>query len=264
MIDHGPPPVAETTGLRDRVKRLAESVQVLQTGFRRLSGNCPESLLRAVLCEIDETILPRRIKLVTDTDQAAYLHVAGRRLMRVSQSPDEAHSEPSHSATAAVLMGLLQTVFADATKAALSNTRSGPGQISSETGCTATMLAAAASLDIAPQPDRDPVPGLFTALSRHMTAFVTLDPAGNILKLGGVKDWSHRLDTLARHGLDDIDAQLIQSLPSPEHPGCIMLSAGGSGGAILLYARSQAAGFLAILPADALPSAQSAWCALPT
>ena len=126
------------------------------------------------------------------------------------------------------------------------------------------MLTATASLDMAPQPDRDPVPGLFTTLGRRMTAFVTLDPAGNILKHGGDKDWSHRLDTLARHGLDDIDAQLIQSLPSPEHPGCIMLSAGGSGGAILLYARSQVAGFLAILPADALPSAQSAWRALPT
>ncbi len=264
MIDHGPSPVTETTGLLDRVKRLAQPIQISQTGYRRLSGNSGESLLSALLSEIDETILSRRIKLVTDTEQTAYLHVAGRRLMRVSHSPDEAPAEPAHLVTAAALIGQLQTVFAGATKAALFNNRSGAGRARSDSGFSAAMLAAAALLDLAPHPDRDPVPGMFTALSVRMTAFVTLDPAGNILKRGGDKNWSHRLDTLARQGLDDIDAQLIQSLPRPEHPGCIMLSAGGSSGAVLLYARSQAAGFLAILPADALALAQSAWRGLPT
>lgn len=261
MTDHGPSRVTETRSLPDRIKRFSQPVQISQTGYRRLSGNCSESLLGALLSEIDETILSRRIKLVTDTDQTVYLHVAGRRLMRISQPSEK--TEPSQPVTAIELIARLQTVLVGATKAALFNIRSGAGRARPDSGYSADMLAAAASLDLASQQDWDPVPAMFTALKTQATAFVTLDPAGNILRCGGDKSWSDRLDALARHGLDDIDAQLIQSLPRPEHPGCIMLSAGGTTGAILLYARSQAAGFLAILPPEALPTVQSAWRSRP-
>ena len=252
----GPQPISDLTNLNDRVKKLTHPVHVLANGYLRLQGENTESLLSALLSEIDETILPRRIRLVTNTDQVLHLYVTDRRLMRLARPKEQ---QTSQAARPSKLIDQLRELLAGATKAAIQSTRANVARSHSNPGYTASELAGVATLELTPPETSDPVPALFTTLASRMVASVTFDPAGNISGRGGNPDWLRQLENLARKSLADIDAQMIQSLSDPDQPGCLLLSAGDDDGFMLLYARSHASGFMAILPTSELPAIQPAW-----
>jgi len=252
---------AKTTGLEDRVSRLSNPVGVLASGYRTLRGNSAESLLSALLREVDETILPRRIKVLTNTDQVAYLHVANRRLFRVTLPGGQMDAESAPPGSAAGMVTKLLEFFTDASKAVVHSKRSDDGTTQTDTGYEISALTDATSMDLASSNKPDPVQVFCAALADHASALITLDPSGQFQSRDGDPAWCQRLENLILSGLADIDAQMVQSLTAPDQPGCIFLSTGADDGFLLVYARSQRTGFLAALPASQLSSIQPAWLA---
>lgn len=258
VIEQDSHSMADAVRLEVRIAQLAKPVSMLAPGFRRLSGTNPESLLAALLLEMDETVLPRVFKVITDSGQSAFLNVANRRLLQIDRSGGQFGSLEPPFDNAESLVDQLRHIFAGATKAGLRSSRAASADTLFDVGFTLSTLAAAGSVDFGDLPDPDPVPAFFSALVDCMIAWVKLDPTGHSGEQGGDPDRCRRLESLAREGLADIDAQLIHSLENPDHPGCILLNSGG-GSVALIYARSKNAGFLAILPSKELPAFHSTW-----
>jgi hypothetical protein len=255
LTNQGTPPLTDTTELEQRVARMALPVRPLATGYYRLSGDCAEDLLVTLLAEVDETILPRRIKLVTDTDQTVYLFVKDRRLMRVAQPHRQGVPPTSKTVQAGDMIARLQEILTGATKAILQSSRNMAGCPTDTGGCTLSML-----LDVLGGAEKaDPVLGFFSALSAQTKAWITLDPAGNFLEQGGDPTMVGGLRTLANDGLAGFDEQLVQTMANPEQPGCIVLDTGTRDGNMLVYARSQSSGFVAVLPHSELPDLLPLW-----
>lgn len=252
-------PSAIVATLEDRVRRLVKPVRVLASGYRILSGENAGDLLAALLTELDETILPRTVKVVTNTNQTLYLDVVNRRLTGIAPANGQAAPGETILSDADAVGRQLRDFFANATKAVVFVSGTEAVSALSETGYTMPVLAAAASLDLEMQAKPDAVEALFAGFANHMEAWITLDQTGNPQKHGGEPAWCRRLNVLALDGLADIDAQLVQSLATPEQPGCIFLNAGGSDGIMLVYARSQNFGFLATIPASEFPEIQTVW-----
>ena len=262
MIHQDQPLSENDLGLEGRVRRFWRSFDVLASGYRPLHGNSAESLLSALLVEIDETILPRRIKILTSSNRVAYLIVTNRRLLNITMPGSQTNIETAMPTSPATLVGQLFGLFVDAEKAAVHSKRIDDGSCQSESGYAVPALIAATSMNLTSSDKRDPVETFSNALAGYTIAMATLDCSGQLQSLDGDLAWGRRLENLARSGLADIDAQLLQSLTTPEQPGCIFLSTGGEDGFVLIYARAKSAGFLAILPACHLPLVQPAWLTL--
>ena len=65
--------------LQDKLAKLRQRERVAGEG-RRLRGATPEALVAAVVAEIDETILPRRLTFQVEGGVDVHLAVANRRL----------------------------------------------------------------------------------------------------------------------------------------------------------------------------------------
>ncbi len=252
-------PIVRQPDLRSRVSRLAKPIRVLANGHRYLSGGDASSLLAGLLLEIHETILPRKINVVTDTGSTTCLQVGNRRLFgNPSRGELESHDSCRSSKPEFVLQHLKQ-VLSGAKSVELQVTRCTADAGHLDKGCSALALASAAAIVLDRQINLDPVLGLFAALKGEMAAWVTLDRSGHYTGHGGEPSVAGQLEGLTRDGLAEIDAQMVQSLTSPDHPGCVILDCGEEGDFLLAYARSNSSGFAAILPASSLIAVQSAW-----
>ncbi len=80
--------MTEDRRLRDKLAKLAAEAETVEDGRRRLSPGAT-GLVAAMLAEIDETILGRRITFETDHGRRLSVDVANRRLLRVAEVPDE-------------------------------------------------------------------------------------------------------------------------------------------------------------------------------
>lgn len=251
------PAAAKEPTLRDRVARLAAPVKVLRSGYRSVPVDKGADLLGLILREIDETIQPRGITLVTDTGRSLVLHVVDRRLVHISPpgkggavAPDAENPTPSH------LINQLQHVLDGAARIALHSKHNQNEALSAERGYRAADLAASALVEFSPV---DPVWDLFDQLGSCSLARVTLDPSDWILARDGDEDWIARLSEFTQNGLADIDAQLVQTLASPDQPGCIYLDAGNESTLALVYARAPEGGFLAVIPSTQLATVQASF-----
>lgn len=252
-------PITRQVDLASRVKSFASPVTVLANGHRCLPGGSVRTLLAGLLHEIDEAILPRQIKMMTDTGRTSYLRVGNRRLLEVQPAEALENQESCRSTEPGILLHHLNEALAGATEAEILITRLAPDLCQIDKGCPAVALAAASSIVLHRQANQDPVPAFFAALKGDMSAWITLDQTGSCQKRGGDSAWVDRLADLTRDGLAEIDAQMIQALSAPDQPGCVILNFGGDGGLLLVYARSGPSGFAAILPASRFSAAQTAW-----
>ncbi len=253
--------------LADRVKSLARPVGLAGNGSSSLAGEEAGTLLASLLHEIDETVLPRRFRVATDTGRSVTLHVAGRKLIAIRADGSGSgggggggglSGNPAVGSGADVIAAL-GTVFSGATRATLQITRSGEPVRGPVTGHSVRALALAAGIPLQPRPDPDPVPGLFRDLAGGLAAWVQLDRDGNIVGRKGDASRVRPLEVLAREHLAEIDSQMTLSLPDPKQPGSLVLSSRDFGAMALVYARSPLAGFLALLPVGAIPGLQQAW-----
>ncbi len=252
-------PIVRQPDLKSRVKKLAKPIRVLANGHRYLSGDDPNSLLAGLLLEVHETILPREINVMADTGGVTCLQVGGRRLFAIGAGEELESHESCRSSKLEFVLQHLKQVLSGAKSVELQVTHCAADTSHLDKGCSALALASAAAIVLDRQINLDPVPGLFAALKGEMTAWVTLDHSGNYSNRGGEPYMTDQLKDLTRNGLAEIDAQLVQSLTSPDHPGCVILDCGEESGLLLAYARSNSSGFAAILPISSLLNVQSAW-----
>jgi len=238
------------TGLKSRVERLTERRDDLSGGSRKLAGG---SLLRSVLMEIDETILPRRIKIAPHGGRPFDLLVSNRRLIAMSdvEAPDCADPR--------FVLDRLRAAVGQSRSATITCTRVKPAFSCAETGVSAEALLSSVSTVDRKIADPNPVASFFSELQSQMIAWVTLGRGGGVHKRAGDALWQDRLVTLVGSQLANLEAQRLNSRKSPGQPSCIFLNFGDKHGLTLLYARSDTSGFLALLPAGNLGAIQAAW-----
>jgi len=252
-------PIVRQPDLKSRVNRLAKPIRVLANGHRYLSGGDANTLLAGLLLEIHETILPREINVMADTGGTTCLLVGSRQLFGIRPGEELESHESCRSSTLEFVLQHLKQVLSGAKSFELRVARFAADRCHLDKGCSALALASAAAIVLDRHINLDPVPGLFAALKGKMTAWVTLDQSGHCTGHGGEPSLAAELEGLARDGLAEIDAQMVQSLTSPDHPGCVILDCGEESGQLLAYARSNSSGFAAVLPASNLLAVQSAW-----
>lgn len=152
--------MSDETSLERKLERLAASG--LATGASRQLTGDPDGLLRQILIEIDDTVLPRSLRLEASATRAATIEIKGRRLLKVlgNVGPASAHLEgrpldaEGEDDTAALkayfeaLVGSAKTVRA--TMQPLDRTPS-----AGELGLSARALADAWSINLEPRADAD-------------------------------------------------------------------------------------------------------------
>jgi len=245
---------ASSSGVWRRIRRLARPSATLANNARQLNGTSSEDLLAGLLIQLDETILPRRYRLTSDTGRMIDLGVAHRRLWPIVDGPEDTHADAPED-----IVARLRDILEGAGTATLSSMRTDEPTTGPEPGIAISTLIAISEPVATPVIDPDPVVALWANLEDNMTAWVRLDGVANITGRGGDRPATTRLENLVRTGLKDIETQLCQSLSAKDQPGCLILNAGGGNGLALIYARSQHSGVLALLPADDLLKVQHAW-----
>lgn len=145
--------------LESILAKLRQRERVAGEG-RRLRGATPEALLAAVVTEIDETILPRRLSFAVEGGATVHLAVANRRLQALlSPVPDlkrgngaaladRALSDPD-AADVGGVRDVLLTVFEKVASVAITAARPTGGGYASDVGIPANILARAWAVDAA-------------------------------------------------------------------------------------------------------------------
>ena len=248
--------------LKSQLVRLGASIPRANSGLRRLSAPDARGLLANLLREVDETILPRRMDVETGGQVVAHLHVAARRLVHLTLPGPQISGVGGLKAPDQIAMmfaNQLLTVLTGATELTLRLSRLAPDPNAANTGCSARRLAGAASLEIGPTNHQDAARDFFAALGRYSIAWLTLDPDGVPIAGDGSEIQIARLSEMAQQDLDDLDWQLERTIPHPGAPGCLLLNYSDDVGFCLLYGRSDVGGFMAVLPAQAVPKIQPLW-----
>jgi hypothetical protein len=227
MQDEG----ARSPGRLDaRIARLGRRVRLNGLGHRRLSEDDPRLLLTALLREIDETILPRRLHARPNRGATLQLDVAGRRLLSLTsgeagrgivgmpEDPDE---------TARLLAGRLARGLAQASEITLLSQRMRADVERTELGCDALRLARELDLDLMALEGEGRDTRLSRLLARQTRAWVTLAAPGQATAQGGDADEVGRLLAVSRQDSGRLDAMLGAALGGRGIPGCLTLASDG-------------------------------------
>lgn len=153
--------------LEDKLAKLRQRERISGEG-RKLRGSTPEALLSALVTEIDETILPRRLSFIVEGGATVHLAVANRRLQAlVSPGPDVNGADVGTLADKPLadpddpgvggLRDVLLKVFDGEPVVAIRSARPAGGGFPSDVGIPANILARAWGIDgtsdEAPSPD---------------------------------------------------------------------------------------------------------------
>lgn len=139
--------------LEDKLAKLSQRERVAGEG-RRLRGASPEARLAALVDEIDETILPRRLSFAVEGGATVHLAVANRRLQAlVGPAPDlpqgdhkgvvDQPLQDAGDAGVADLKDLLLSVFKGEGAVSIHSARPTGGGFPSDVGVPSNILARA-------------------------------------------------------------------------------------------------------------------------
>ena len=234
-----------------RLLRLSQRVRLNGLGHRRLSESDTRALTTALLRDIDETILPRHVRVRTNAGQTFSLDIAGRRLLRfVVPGSGGAVGQPDDPIEAAkILAAELKRGLLRATEITLQSHRMDSAQDRSDVGSSATALASALGLDLdalAGEPLSDKV---MRALGRNAHAVLRIDGHGRVDGTQGDAPHIEQLKGLADDHLRDISAAMVQTLGRGQKQGCMCFGAQGEAGAHLICAICDKSRFLALVDA---------------
>ncbi|MBT8426313.1 MAG: hypothetical protein KJO67_15165 [Silicimonas sp.] len=137
--------------LEDKLAKLRQRERIAGEG-RRLRGASPETLLAAVVAEIDETILPRRLTFKVEGGASVHLAVANRRLQALASPVPELdgvasagladHPLPdAEEPGVAQVRDVLLAAFADAAPVAIQSSRPSGKDYPSDIGVPSNILA---------------------------------------------------------------------------------------------------------------------------
>ena len=206
-----------------RLQRLGHRVRLNGLGHRRISDSDTRALTTALLRDIDETILPRHMRVTTDAGQKFALDIAGRRLLRlVVAGSGGAVGQPDDPIEAAkVIAGDLQRALLRATEVTLQSFRMDSAEDRTDVGCSASALAAALGLDLDALDGEGVSDKVLRTFDRHARATLVLDGHGRLARSDGETDLIHRLQALADDHLRDILVAMVQTLGRDHKTGCM-------------------------------------------
>lgn len=246
---------AEGSRLTHVVERLAEESAALAR-TRRARASDGESLLVMLLREIDETVLPRRIVLASDTGEVARMAVSNRRLtaLWIEGEANPAGSEPTDPASAARHYAhRLQTLLDRRKQLVLRVDRGTPPENPDGLSCSARSLAACIGLSLVPA----------TGGSGEMRDFLRAAEGFTLawLYVGGKSgEDRHRGPETLVAGLRAfrvLDQKAAMASIRATRPRCLILPL--PDGRALLRATAGTEQVLSLLPGDATPAAMVAW-----
>ncbi|MCE8008128.1 hypothetical protein [Aestuariivita sp.] len=234
-----------------RLVRLGARVRLNGLGHRRLSAPDQRDLTAALLRDIDETILPRYVRVVANTGQRFALDIAGRRLLRlVIAGSGGSVGDPGDPVEAARgLARNLERALLRATEVTLQSHRMDSSQDRSDVGSSATALAAALGLDLDAPAGEDLTDKAMRSLRRHANAALVLDADGRITERLGEPGGAARLEALSQAHLRDIQSAMARSMATRDTPGCLILGIDATTGSYLIHASCDRARFLALVDA---------------
>ena len=219
--------------VRARLIRLRRPVPQAAGPSRRLTADDPRMILSAVLTEIDETVLPRRIDLRRPDGTGLRLDVAGRRVLALPGGDGPLPDAPD--AAARIVARALAAHLGTARTISLVVRRLGGTPVTA-TGCSVAHLALALGLPASADPDEDIGTALARALDDLAIGWVRLASPGQIAAQGGAAGTARDLATLSLQMAQDLDPLLGAALGGRRVAGWLYLDGAGADG--LVVARS--------------------------
>lgn len=221
---------------QSRLVRLGQRVRVTGLGHRRLAEADARSLATALLRDIDETILPRHVRVTTNTGRKFELDVAGRRVLRlIVPGGGEQIGTPDDPVDAArILAQELKRFLSQATELTLQTQRMASGHDRAEVGCSATGLASVMGLDLDALQGESITDKTLRALHRHSVAVHVTDGHGKPKHSLGDPSRAEELQSLAERHATDISKLLINAIGRGQKNGCVCLGTDDPSGAHLI------------------------------
>lgn len=231
-----------------RLLRLRRPVQRATGQLRQMSAEDPRMLLSAILAEIDETILPRRLDLRRPDGARLRIDVAGRRVLALPEGGGALPDAPD--AAARIVARALTDHLGTSRRLGLVVRRLEriPGIAA---GCTAAHLALALDVPAPSSPGEDVATGLARALDALAMGWIRLARPGQIAAQGGAPGHARDLVRLSLNMAEDLDPLLGAALDGRRVPGWVHLDTTGGEG--LLIARCDDRVTLARIAADCWP-----------
>lgn len=238
-----------TPRIAARLQRLGQRVRLNGLGHRRLSEEDTRRLTTALLRDIDETILPRHVRVTTNAGQSFSLDITGRRLLRlVAAGSGGTVGKPDDPAEAVkTLASELKRGLLRATEVTLQSYAMDSAQDRSDVGCSATALAGALGLDLEALEGESTADKALRCLGRHARAVVVTNRRGHVLQTLGDADDVARLTGLTDALLQDMLGVMSRTLGRGSRSGCMSFGTDNESGANLICAISDRTRFLAFV-----------------
>lgn len=256
--------------LRDKLTKLAAEEE--GDGARRIVTSPGRDMTRAILEEIDETILGRTLVFRAPEGAALHLAVANRRLLAVTAASDTialAREESRH----VVSLGADDEASLSAAAEAIARFAGAVAQltVTSETldrslaaaahGRSAAAIAATLGIDLydrpAPVPTPDPGKGFDSGLARLALAVAVVSSADPSPATGPDVDAVGRLSAISR---DDLARLLAELGPEEARAGRFLLLHGEEG-VLFLGQKDASRAIMALLPHDHAGAVAALWTA---
>lgn len=246
------------------IERLSSAVAKLgaapesRTGHGRvLTAADRKGLLKAVLGEIDETVLARELQLRNDRGEEIRLEVSGRRLLRVASVTPKEFADTwatmlgktivdANGAASRALVEVLGAMATGSPAFAVTSRKLSQRTDRTETGCSPEALLASWNR-LEARPERaNPVTiaDFITRSSSYATAFILLED-GRVVQEEGEQQVLRQLTDLSR-----IEALRGGSFPPGQRTkNCVLLTAANVKGDAFLYACDGKQSLLLLYPA---------------
>jgi hypothetical protein len=258
-----------------RLKRVLAKLgtapsQVAPQGREIGVGGSPDELLAAVLTEIDETQLPRRLRFETDLGAVLNADAYGRRLLAL-QPPGPAGLSAEHAGLIGVPLGdaeperlaslqaLLTAVLGPANRVWVRTETLAEARDPAVLGVAAETLAGLWSLRLGgPAPPKPTLALDRIVASAGPKSLAWLRLAGDsALASGGASDAIERLTAFAGDGLDTFRASEPNATGGA--PRCVVLGRQDVSGALLAVAEAGGETVLILIRAGAMGEVTAAW-----
>ncbi|MDJ1006665.1 MAG: hypothetical protein QNJ13_02480 [Paracoccaceae bacterium] len=255
--------------LKNRIRKLNAPARQSEQG-REIASGADASPLAAVLLEVDETMLPRRL-VFSRGDARLSLSAGNRRLIGIE------HAEGSAEAPAKPLMGVSLTRpdvallgrLRDALTTALAGSepifvRTEPaadGQVDFAAGTTAQALASAWGVDLSADAGPPDAPDEAGGLDMFLTTAPSLARAWVRLSSGGIADTGGDPATLGRLQAfaGSADMANIDMVPASGSNRFVAIGRSPDDGDCLLFVSAGLEAALLMIPAETLDQAKKTW-----
>ncbi|MEM8804133.1 MAG: hypothetical protein AAGF55_16525 [Pseudomonadota bacterium] len=231
--------------LEDKLAKLRHRERAPGEG-RKLRGATADALLAAIVGEIDETILPRRLSFALESGTAVHLAAANRKLQAVlSPAPeglsadlcDKELGDLDDPAVVAIAAGL-RTVLAEGGTLTMSSVRP-KNLFASDIGIQTSQLRKVweiAEQDVSP-PKKDPdeiLSGFLASLSDDVLAWLRIEGEA-VTDQGGDARAATELGDTAAVFLDGYFRKFEEAFPEPSLACATLISPAQSGASALFF-----------------------------